>query len=45
MDESLMTLKDDVFHLTSHGCIDMINIKLMKVGGIMEALHINSVTK
>ncbi|MCB0558324.1 MAG: dipeptide epimerase [Lewinellaceae bacterium] len=43
-DESLMTLKD-VFHLTSHGCIDMINIKLMKVGGIMEALHINSVAK
>ena len=39
-----MTLKD-VFHLTSHGCIDMINIKLMKVGGIMEALHINSVAK
>ncbi len=43
-DESLMTLKD-VFHLTRHGCIDMINIKLMKVGGIMEAMHINSVAK
>lgn len=43
-DESLMTLKD-VFQLTSRGCIDMINIKLMKVGGIMEALHINSVAK
>ncbi len=43
-DESLMTLKD-VFHLTSRGCIDMINIKLMKVGGIMEAMHINSVAK
>lgn len=43
-DESLMTLKD-VFHLTSRGCIDMINIKLMKVGGILEGLHINSVAK
>lgn len=43
-DESLMSLKD-VFHLTSRGCIDMINIKLMKVGGIMEGLHINSVAK
>ena len=43
-DESLMTLKD-VFHLTSRGCIDMINIKLVKVGGIMEGLHINSVAK
>ncbi|MCB0568254.1 MAG: dipeptide epimerase [Phaeodactylibacter sp.] len=43
-DESLMTLKD-VFHLTSRGCIDMINIKLVKVGGILEGLHINSVAK
>ncbi len=41
-DESLMTLKD-VFHLTSNGCTDMINIKLMKVGGIAEALRINAV--
>lgn len=43
-DESLMTLKD-VFHLTSRGCVDMINIKLAKVGGILEGLHINSVAK
>jgi L-alanine-DL-glutamate epimerase-like enolase superfamily enzyme len=43
-DESLMTLKD-VFRLTSNEATDMINIKLMKVGGITEALHINSVAK
>ncbi|TAK40858.1 MAG: dipeptide epimerase [Saprospiraceae bacterium] len=43
-DESLMTLFD-VFHLTRHDCTDMINIKLMKTGGIAEALHINSVAK
>ncbi|UCH09633.1 MAG: dipeptide epimerase [Fidelibacterota bacterium] len=43
-DESLMTLKD-VFHLTAGAFTDMINIKLMKVGGITEALHINSVAK
>lgn len=41
-DESIMTLKD-VFHLTRHNCTDMINIKLMKVGGIAEALRINAV--
>ena len=43
-DESLMTLKD-VFRLTSNNFTDMINIKLMKVGGITEAMHINSVAK
>jgi L-alanine-DL-glutamate epimerase-like enolase superfamily enzyme len=43
-DESLMTLKD-VFHLTSGGFTDMINIKLMKVGGISEAMRINSVAQ
>ena len=41
-DESLKTLKD-VFRLTSNDLIDMINIKLMKVGGITEAININSV--
>ncbi len=43
-DESLMTLKD-VFHLAKNDFTDMINIKLMKVGGISEALQINSVAK
>lgn len=43
-DESLLSLKD-VFHLTSNNWTDLINIKLMKTGGISEALHINSVAK
>jgi L-alanine-DL-glutamate epimerase-like enolase superfamily enzyme len=43
-DESLLNLKD-VFHLTSNNWADLINIKLMKTGGITEALHINSVAK
>ncbi|MCB9058825.1 MAG: dipeptide epimerase [Calditrichae bacterium] len=43
-DESLMNLKD-VFRLTANNFTDMINIKLMKAGGITEAMHINSVAK
>lgn len=43
-DESLMTLLD-VFHLTRNDAIDMVNIKLMKVGGITNCMHINSVAK
>ncbi|MGB5554277.1 MAG: dipeptide epimerase [Flavobacteriaceae bacterium] len=43
-DESLKTLMD-VFRLARNERIDMINIKLQKVGGILEAMHINSVAK
>ncbi|MFT4667766.1 MAG: L-alanine-DL-glutamate epimerase-like enolase superfamily enzyme [Polaribacter sp.] len=43
-DESLKSLAD-TFRLISNERIDMINIKLMKVGGILEGMHINSVAK
>jgi L-alanine-DL-glutamate epimerase-like enolase superfamily enzyme len=43
-DESLMNLAD-AYNLATNNYCDMINIKLMKVGGISEALTINSIAK
>ncbi|WP_019670559.1 mandelate racemase/muconate lactonizing enzyme family protein [Eudoraea adriatica] len=43
-DESIKTLAD-AFRLAQNERIDMVNIKLMKVGGISVAMHINSVAK
>ena len=43
-DESLLSLID-AFHLVKRGLVDMMNVKIMKVGGITEAIQVDAVAR
>src|SRR5205085_2331335 len=43
-DESLLDGKD-AFYLAQHKLVDMLNVKLMKTGGIAEALQMEAVAR